>query len=501
MKKISKKLFAFLLTVLLLAATAVVAVPVQAEELTEGVFIYEITDGAITITGCDESAEGTLKIPAAINDVPVTAIATKAFYGNKKITGATIPASVTTIGGGVFGNCLYLTTIDVDEDNTVYCDEDGVLFSKDKKTLIFFPARHTPSGYVIPNGVTTIAEGAFFDSLLSMVEFPNTVTSIGVNAFHFASELTQVSLPSSLTALDYGVFSSCINLTSVTIPDSITVIGKNAFSGCVRLEEVVLPDSVTAIGASAFSNCRSLRSINIPQGVAAIEKNTFYLCENLTKMTLPESVTAIGNRAFFFCDDLKTVEMSKNVTAIGNEAFAGCYSLVSIPLPDSLAVIGEQAFHYCIKLDSVVIPENVTAIGYGAFAECSALTEVAIPSRVSALPAGVFRNCAKLASVALPKSVVSVGYDAFYGCKELQQVRYAGSTGDRTKIIFDDGNKKATTVEWIYGIQEEDPVVQVPTEPVDEGLPPWLITTLYIVALLAAIVFLILLFRTKPSEY
>ena len=109
--------------------------------------------------------------------------------------------------------------------------------------------------------------------------------------------------------------------------------------------------------------------------------------------------------------------------------------------------------------------------------------------------------CSSLETIDIPDSIVTIESDAFYGCKEFQQVQYAGSVSDRTKIVFDDGNKKLTTVEWIYGIQEDDPVAQVPLEPVDEGLPPWLVTTLYIVVLLAAIGFLILLFRTKPSEY
>lgn len=497
MKKISKNLLAFLLMVLLLAATAVGVAPVQADTS----FTYDVADGAVTITGCDADVEGVLEIPAKIEDVPVTAIAQRAFYANKKITEVTIPASVTAIGEVAFGDCTSLTAIRVNKDNTAYCDENGVLFSKDKKTLIFFPPRHTNGGYTIPDSVTTIGARAFFGCLLSAVEIPHTVTSIESSAFHFSPGLTQVTLPDSITAIEYGVFSSCINLMSVTIPDSVTSIGNYAFAGCTQLEAVTIPASVTSIGDSAFSGCYNLKKINIPAGVTAINNRTFFQCKSLPAIQLPDSVTSIGNRAFFFCDELKTVGMSEAVTSIGNEAFAGCYSLSNILLPESLAVIGEQAFHYCLDLDAVVIPNGVTAIGYGAFAECSTLAEVTVSDRVSALSASAFRNCSKLTTVTLPRGMVSIGYDAFFGCDSLARVQYGGSIDDREKIVVDAGNNKLTTVEWIYAIQEDDaPVVQPPAEVVDEGLPSWLVPIIYIVVILLAIGFIFMLFR-KPSEY
>ena len=88
MKQMSKKLFVCLLTLVLLAATAVMAMPVQADELVEGWLTYEVVDGAVTIVGCDDEAEGTVEIPAEINDVPVTAIGKNAFYGKKQLVEA-----------------------------------------------------------------------------------------------------------------------------------------------------------------------------------------------------------------------------------------------------------------------------------------------------------------------------------------------------------------------------------------------------------------------------
>lgn len=501
MKQMSKKLFACLLTLVLLAATAVLAIPVQADELVEGWLTYKVADEAAIITGCTEEAEGTLEIPAAINDMPVTAIAKKAFYGNKKITTVSIPATVASVGEDAFGSCMYLTAIRVDKNNATYCDEDGVLFSKDKKTLFRFPPRYTQGSYTIPDSVTTIGVRAFANCLLTAVEIPTTVTYIEGGAFHFSSGLTQVSLPDTITAIAFGVFSSCINLTSVIIPDTVTSIGKNAFSGCEKLEEIAIPNSVTSIGTSAFSGCVNLKKINIPDGVTAIAASTFYMCESLSTIHLPDSVTALGNRAFFFCDELKTVNLPDGITSIGREAFAGCYALEDVNLPESLAVIGDQAFHYCLSLDTAITPDNVTTIGYGAFAECSALTKVEISARVSAVPAATFRNCSKLELVKMPKSVVSVDCDAFSGCAALRRVQYGGSLSTRSKMDIEDGNEKMVSAEWVYDVQEDAAPAETSLEAAEEGMAPWLTTALYIVALLAAIGFLILLFRTKPSEY
>ncbi|MBQ7698552.1 MAG: leucine-rich repeat protein [Paludibacteraceae bacterium] len=108
------------------------------------------------------------------------------------LTSVVIPESVTTIGEGAFA-AAYLTTIDVDANNPNYCSVDGVLFNKDKTTLILYPIDNSRTTYSIPNSVTKIGTYAFF---------------------------------------------GCYNLTSIVIPASVTSIGKYAFSGCYGLETI-----------------------------------------------------------------------------------------------------------------------------------------------------------------------------------------------------------------------------------------------------------------------
>jgi len=140
----------------------------------------------------------------------------RAFYVCYGLTSVTIPSSVTSIGYWAFADCVGLTAINVDVENPNYSSLDGVLFNKDKTTLIQYPIGRTGE-YTIPNGVTSIEGSAFYycDHLAS-VTIPNGVTSIGESAFSQCSSLTSITIPSSVINIGDLVFSNCAGLLSVT---------------------------------------------------------------------------------------------------------------------------------------------------------------------------------------------------------------------------------------------------------------------------------------------
>ena len=273
----------------------------------------------------------------------VTSIGKQAFLDCTSLTSVTIPDSVTRIGWGAFSNCAALTGIRVAEGNSHYSsDASGVLFSKDKTTLVQCP-------------------GAFSGSYA----IPNSVTSIG----------------------DYA-FSGCSSLTSVTIPDSVTSIGDDAFSDCESLTSVTIPDSVTSIGNCAFASCTSLTGIWVAEGNSHYASDasgvlfnkgmhTLVQCPGaFAAYTIPDSVTRIGERAFYYCTSLTSVTIPNSVRSIGKWAFRGCSSLTSVTIPNSVTSIDDGTFASCTSLTSVTIPNSVTYFGEWAFDDCTSLTDV-----------------------------------------------------------------------------------------------------------------------------
>ena len=191
----------------------------------------------------------------------VTSIGERAFSECTSLTSVTIPDSVTSIGVGAFASCTSLTGIWVAEGNSHYSsDASGVLFSKDKTTLVQCPG--TLAACMIPDSVTSIVGYAFAGcTSLTNVTIPDSVTSIGSHAFSYCKSLTSVTIPDSVTSIGGSAFGNCTSLTSVTIPDSVTSIGDWAFSHCTSLTSVTIPDSVTSINWYAFYNCKSLTDV------------------------------------------------------------------------------------------------------------------------------------------------------------------------------------------------------------------------------------------------
>ncbi len=301
-KSVFKKLFAAMLSFTL----AFAVIPFNGfitNALTDGDYEYSIQkDGTASIIEY-KGYDYDVTIPSTLYGYSVTAIGDCAFYGCTGLTSITIPNSVTKIGSGAFEGCTALESIAVDSENKTYHSKDNCLIETATNKLVL-----GCKNSIIPNYLTTIGNGAFFDCTgLTSITIPNNVTTIGNSAFYGCTKLTSITIPNSVTTIGNGAFNNCTGLTSITIPNNVTTIGHTAFSYCTGLTSVTIPNNVTTIGDYAFYGCTKLTSITIPNSVTTIGYSAFFGCTGLTSVTIPNSVTTIGGEAFNGCTNLKKV--------------------------------------------------------------------------------------------------------------------------------------------------------------------------------------------------
>lgn len=300
-------------------------------------------------------------------------------FSGCNVTSITLPASVQRIG---FWHCPQLVAFYVDPENNAFCEKDGILYSRDMKSLERCPEAYTGE-VLIPKGVEVIRFGAFSHcSLITSVRFPETLVEILGEAFYGCSAIKTLVLPDSLTEIGQGAFGDMDSLTSlmiprnvsrfgeyqsdvinsrhfkridvdadnktyksidgilfsktgknvqfcprgktgvVTLPESARTINGSAFAGCVGITEIAIPSKVTKIGSRAFDGCSSLQAITIPDGIKRIEPYTFAGCSGLKSVQLNEGVALIEDRAFENCSALKTIVLPKTVAKISKTAFS-----------------------------------------------------------------------------------------------------------------------------------------------------------------------------------
>ena len=214
---------------------------------------------------CPGAKTGQYRVPDG-----VTKIDNGAFYGCKSLTGIEIPQTATDIADNIFYACDSLLNISVDEANAAYSSVDGVLFNKDKTTLMWCP-----------------------DGRMGQYRIPDGVTAINVNAFDGCNRLTGIEIGSEITGLQCEMFYNCDNLLDISVDESnakYSSLGgvlfdkdKTTLLYCPKGKSgrYQIPDGVTAIGRNAFYGCDRLMRVEIPSGVTDINYNAIEMCKNL----------------------------------------------------------------------------------------------------------------------------------------------------------------------------------------------------------------------------
>lgn len=223
--------------------------------------------------------ESTVILPSTINSWPVTKIGEDALKDNTTITSVTIPANVTEIGSNAFAGCTNLTSVHYAGDWSNLTIQSGNPAVEDAANAQLFDFAFTP------------------DNTAVIVRYKGTAADVTIPSRYKGKPVTMI---------DHAAFYNSA-VTSVTIPDSVTAIPDYAFGFCSQLTNISIPNSVTFIGFSAFNSCTSLKSITLPSSLSTIQSYAFYNCGNLKTIRIPVSVTSIGNCAFDVCPSLMTV--------------------------------------------------------------------------------------------------------------------------------------------------------------------------------------------------
>jgi len=440
--------------------------PVWSQNTTPTGLTYTIGNNVATITGYTGSG-GSVVIPGTIDGVPVTAIASSAFYGKNTITNVVIPSGVTSMGLRAFQSCSSMVSIS------------------------------------IPVGITTIPGSAFSGcTALSNLVLPIGVTTIEMSAFSACYSLENVSLPSSLQTIATNAFGFCIKLPSLAVPGSVKTIGDYAFHGCTILDTVVfqgappsvignwvfqdskldkiyylassagwgasyagistqalqvsgkttdgfsfelnnasyiitaysgaeavpaLPSSVSGVRVTGIANAvfrynLSVTTVNLPAGLSSLGEQLFENCTNLVSVSIPLGIKQIPRATFYNCPALTSITLPGSITEIGDSAFYGCRNLKNIGLPDGLTALGYSAFYGCSALSSLVIPSTVNTIKDQAFMNCTTLSSVSLPPTITKIESLTFSGCSGLTAINLPSTLKSIGDAAFRNCTSLQTV-------------------------------------------------------------------------------
>ncbi len=314
--------------------------------------------GEFAFSGCS-GLTGSLTIPSSVTHIggysfngcsgckdsltigtSVTYIGDEAFRGCGFTGSLTIPSSVTYIGNEAFTS-PGLTDFIVEESNPFYSSINGVIFNKNKTTIIECPQGKTGT-YSIPSNVESVGDYAFSgcSGLTGSLTIPSTITYLGDYSFIGCSGFKDsLYIGSSVTYIGNDAFGGCGFTGTLTIGSSVSIIGSWAFNGCSFTGLLNIPSSVTNIGNYAFMACgRFTGPLSIPSSVTSIGDYAFNGCYGFTgTLTIPPSVTSIGSRAFSFCNNLRSI-------------------IALNPVPLSESAMGESVFLFAGNIPNLYVP-------------------------------------------------------------------------------------------------------------------------------------------------
>ena len=337
------------------------------ETLTSSNWEYVVNGENVYImkyTGTEED----VVVPVVIDGKKVVSIGEDTFTDCKTLKNITLSENIKNIESNsreafpCFNGCDNLENIIVDENNSEFSSEDGVLYSKNKEVILLYPRGKNVAEFVIPEHVKYL----------------------GRKVFSKCENLKRVSIANGIKDLSDGLFDGCSSLESIDIPESLESIGVGAFSGCESLKDIVIPNGTKSIGIYAFSNCKSLKEIAIPSTVESLAET----------------------------NDGNMVEGINGKNASVSSCFTGCTSLEKITLDSKNKKYASEngmlfnkdkthlLFYPAAMQDiEVIVKTGVKTIAKNTFCENKNIQRIKFPITVTKVEDGAVNNCSNLEKV------------------------------------------------------------------------------------------------------
>ena len=338
------------------------------------------------LQGCSSLTE--IEIPEGVKSIGYAA-----FSSCNKLTTITLPASLTSFNGTAIAGLSKLTEVKVADGNNNFKFENGMLLSKDGKTM--YMALLTLTEINVPNGVVSIVGDTLSGSSAKKIILPDTVgANLSGTVFNGMNKLTTIELSSTsknLKLVDGNLYS---------------YDGKRFIKYMGTSKTFTVPEGVETLVCRCIT--KSMTTLNLPSTLKVIEGWSLASMSGVNLLNIPASVTTMYTYSFHANTKLRVAESNSTYKSIddvlilnkaGTKVIMASRNTTTYNIPDTVTEIGKNAFYACSKMTSITIPDSVTTIGAGAFESCSSLTEITIPQSVTSIGSDAFVYCENLTAI------------------------------------------------------------------------------------------------------
>ena len=308
------------------------------------------------------------------------------FYNCKNLKEINIPKSVKLMGDNPFAGC---PKIKVSNESPYFFYENGVLYTYDKKTLIYCSVIGKEDKFIIPDEVSIL----------------------GKHSFYLCDRFHEITIPSSVIKIKNNPFSGCNHLKLINnspfynIVDSVIYNKfKTAVVGClnnIKTDELKLLDTTKTINRNSFWNCKGINKIIFPENLIDIGYNPFVGCDNIHFVSKSNKFKVVDDILYnedmsklICCPKWKAVgelDIPENVITLERGAFSGCELMTGIKL-HNVNLINKSCFTNCTSLQNVYCSDLVYYIGVWSFAYCNNLKEISV-FKGTKIDDNAFSNC------------------------------------------------------------------------------------------------------------